>query len=101
MKGVGQKLGTANPGENGFIILSAYNDIYGEIFRYLDKLKQGDEIVLYTRSAKYSYFVDKYEIVTTPTLDLKFNPNESMVVLTSSYPYLQSDKWIVVYASLR
>lgn len=32
-KGVGQHVGTANPGENGNVVLSAHNDIFGEIFR--------------------------------------------------------------------
>ena len=37
-KGVGQNIGSANPGQNGNVVLSAHNDVYGEIFRYLDRL---------------------------------------------------------------
>jgi len=96
--GVVQKLGTANPGENGFTILSAYNDMFGEIFRDLDKLQSGDEIILYTLKAEYSYLVESSSVLSTSTLDLEFNPNQSMVVLTSQYPYLQDDSWIVVFA---
>jgi hypothetical protein len=37
-KGVGQHIGSQNPGENGIIVLSAHNDSYGELFRFLDNL---------------------------------------------------------------
>lgn len=43
-KGVAQHLGTVDPGENGNIVLSGHNDIFGEVFRDLDRLKPGDEI---------------------------------------------------------
>ena len=47
-KGVGQHIGSANPGEKGNVVLSAHNDIFGEIFRDLDRLKPGDEITIYS-----------------------------------------------------
>jgi len=100
-KGVGQKLGTANPGENGFIVLSAHNDIFGEIFRYLDQLQQGDEIILHTRDAQYSYIVEELEIVSSPNIAFEYSPNKSVLLLTSSYPYLVDDSWIVVFADLQ
>jgi sortase A len=37
-KGVGQTIGSANPGQEGNLILSAHNDVFGEIFRELDLL---------------------------------------------------------------
>jgi sortase A len=36
-KGVGQVPGSTNSGQVGNMVLSAHNDIYGELFRYLDK----------------------------------------------------------------
>ena len=44
VKGVGHYLGSANPGESANMVLSAHNDIYGEIFRYIQYLEAGDEI---------------------------------------------------------
>jgi len=41
-KGVGQHLGSANPGEWSNVVLSAHNDIFGELFRDLDRLRPGD-----------------------------------------------------------
>ena len=45
-KGVAQHLPSTNPGKAGNMVLSAHNDIFGEIFRNLDKLKPGDEVIV-------------------------------------------------------
>ena len=37
-KGVGQYVGSPDPGQDGNVVLSAHNDVYGELFRYLDRL---------------------------------------------------------------
>src|SRR5512134_827680 len=58
-KGVGQNIGSANPGQNGNVVLSAHNDVYGELFRYLDKLVPGDQVILYTQQRQYVYIVDR------------------------------------------
>ena len=42
-KGVGQQIGTPDPGSKGNIVLSGHNDVYGEVFRYLDRLTPGDQ----------------------------------------------------------
>ncbi len=47
-KGVAQHVGSANPGQSGNMVLSAHNDVYGEIFRYLDQLERGDQISSYS-----------------------------------------------------
>ena len=51
-KGVGQHIGTPNPGQKGNLVLSAHNDVFGEIFRNLDKLKVGDQVILYTTTGQ-------------------------------------------------
>ncbi|HKI54932.1 MAG TPA: sortase, partial [Anaerolineales bacterium] len=52
-KGVGQSLSSVNPGQAGNIILSAHNDVYGELFRYLDRLAPGDQVIVYTQQRQY------------------------------------------------
>ena len=47
-KGVGQHIRTPNPGENGNIVLSGHNDVFGEVFRDLDRLQPGDLVILFT-----------------------------------------------------
>ena len=36
-KGIGQHIGSADPGQNGNLVVSAHNDVFGEIFRDLDQ----------------------------------------------------------------
>lgn len=100
-KGVGQHLGTANPGERGNIVLSAHNDIFGEIFRELDKLKPGDAIILYTPQKTYTYTVTGSKIVEPTQVEVMDATTQPTATLISCYPYLVDNKRIVVVASLR
>lgn len=100
-KGVGQYIGSADPGQNGNLILSAHNDIFGQIFRDLDQLQAGDEITIYTNLRAYTYVIDKQPDIVEPTfvqvLDQTPDPT---ITLISCYPYLVDNKRIVVKASL-
>jgi sortase A len=99
-KGVGQALGTPHPGENGNIVLSAHNDIFGEIFRDLDKLKTGDRIVLYTSQRPFTYIVRETSIVEPTQVEVMAPSEDSEITLVSCYPYLVDNKRIVVKAEL-
>ena len=61
-KGVGQNVASVNPGQTGNVILSAHNDVYGEIFRHLDKLAPGDQIVIYTQQRQYIYEIGRAHV---------------------------------------
>lgn len=99
-KGVGQHLGTANPGQIGNLVLSAHNDIFGEIFRFLDQLSPGDEIVIFTNIRSYTYLITNTQIVE-PTFVQVMDPTPySAVTLVSCYPYLIDTDRIVVQANL-
>ncbi|HRE49235.1 MAG TPA: sortase [Aggregatilineales bacterium] len=106
--GVGHHLGSVNPGQAGNMVLSAHNDIYGEIFRHLDQLSVGDEIIVSTRTRDYTYVVQSgadargYTIVLpTDTWVLSSSATVRQVTLISCYPYRVDDKRIVVFATLR
>lgn len=101
-KGVGQNIGSsANPGQNGNIILSAHNDVYGELFRYLDKLAPGDQVILYTQQRQYVYVVDRSSIVEPTAVEVMASTGSPTVTLISCYPYLVDKQRIVVFARLQ
>ncbi len=100
-KGVGQNIGSANPGQNGNVILSAHNDVYGELFRYLDKLQPGDQVVLYTQQRQYTYVVDRTAIVEPTAVEVMASTGSPTVTLISCYPYLVDKQRIVVFARLQ
>lgn len=100
-KGVGQNIGSANPGQNGNVVLSAHNDVYGELFRYLDKLQPGDQVILYTQQRQYVYVVDRTALVEPTAVEVMASTGSPTVTLISCYPYLVNDQRIVVFARLQ
>ena len=100
-KGVGQNIGSANPGQNGNIVLSAHNDVYGELFRDLDKLAPGDQVVLYTQQRQFVYVVDRTAIVEPTAVEVMSSTGSPTVTLISCYPYLVDKQRIVVFARLQ
>lgn len=99
-KGVGQFIGSAAPGQAGNLALAAHNDIYGEIFRELDQLERGDEIVISSERQTYTYVV-RETMVVEPTETWVMEPTEhASATLISCYPYLVDNKRIVVFADL-
>ena len=100
-KGVGQNVGSANPGQSGNVILSAHNDVYGQLFRRLDELVPGDQVILYTQQRQYVYIVDRTAIVEPTAVEVMASTGSPTVTLISCYPYLVDKKRIVVFARLQ
>ncbi|MBN2549241.1 MAG: class D sortase [Anaerolineales bacterium] len=100
-KGVGQHLGSANPGEWGNLVLSAHNDIFGEIFRDLDRLVPGDLVIVFTNQRSYTYIVVDTKIVQPTAVEVMAPAAQPTVTLISCYPYLKDNMRIVVIARLQ
>ncbi|MEN8241410.1 MAG: sortase [Chloroflexota bacterium] len=100
-QGVGQHIGSSNPGQPGNLVLSAHNDIFGQIFRDLDQLEVGDEIIIYTNVRAYTFVIDQQTLIVEPTFVQVMDPTPtSTITLISCYPYLVDNKRIVVKASI-
>jgi sortase A len=82
------------------MVLSAHNDIFGELFRDLDRLKPGDEIRLTTATREFLYRVTRTELVEPTDVSVMAPSARPTVVLISCYPYLVDDQRIVVFAEL-
>ncbi len=100
-KGVGQYVGSPAPGENGNVVLSAHNDVYGEIFRYLDRLVPGDQVIISTQQRQYVYVVDRTVLVEPTAVEVMASSGSPTVTLISCYPYLVDTQRIVVFARLQ
>jgi sortase A len=98
--GVAQRIGTGNPGEQGNIVLSAHDDIYGEIFRYLNQLQPGDRVFLQTLNKEFAYEVLYSDIVEPTDVSAMLPSRDPIVTLISCYPYLVNTQRIVVIARL-
>lgn len=100
-KGVAQHIGSANPGQDGNIVLTAHNDVFGEIFRYLDKLKRGDQIIIYTNQRSYTYTVTSSQIVEPTQVEVMGPTENATVTLISCYPYLIDNQRIIIKGVLQ
>jgi sortase A len=100
-KGVGQHIGSANPGQAGNVVLSGHDDVFGEIFRDLINLQPGDQVILYTAQHQYIYVVISSQIVEPTQVEVMATTSEATVTLISCYPYLIDNKRIVVSAKLQ
>jgi sortase A len=63
---VGHYKGTQQPGQAGNFALAGHRNTHGEPFRYLPRLERGDTITVETRTAVYTYTVDRTLARTSP-----------------------------------
>ncbi|MEU2430452.1 class E sortase [Streptomyces sp. NPDC007861] len=56
---VGHYPRTAQPGQAGNFAVAGHRNTHGEPFRYINRLRRGDKIVVETREAVFTYLVDR------------------------------------------
>lgn len=98
---------SGNPGEGRNIVFFGHNNLAGEVFRHLDKLGPGDEIILLTDAGEYHYRVQQTVIIpyegneaqAIPQIQALTAPQSSeMVTLISCWPYATFTNRIIVVA---
>jgi sortase A len=100
-QGAGHHIGSANPGESSNCIISAHNDIFGEIFRDLSDVDLGDEVFVYTASQVYRYVITQKRIIEPDDVSVMYPTSSPVLTLISCYPYGIDSHRIVVIAELR
>lgn len=101
MRGAGHHVGSANPGQRGNCIISAHNDIYGEIFRDLPEVELGDIVEVYTAGQVYRYTVTQQRIIKPTDVSVMYPTSSPVLTLISCYPYGIDTHRIVVVAELQ
>ena len=98
-QGIGQvQNGTDPTNDGGNLVLAAHNDIYNELFRYLDQLEEGDRFQIQTRTQLFTYVVRGWEVVEPSAVHVMENTDSPTATLISCYPYQVDNKRIVVFA---
>jgi sortase A len=101
VKGVGHYLGSANPGEDANMVLTAHNDIYGEIFRDIQYLEPGDEIRVQANNGRwYTYVVFDKQIVEPSDVWVLEPGNSPIVTLITCHPYRVDTQRMIVFGKL-
>lgn len=101
-KGVGHLTGSAYPGEQANMVLSAHNDIYGEIFRKIELLEPGDEVhVEANNGQRFTYVVTDKQVVEPDATWVLDRGNSAIVTLITCYPYRVDTHRMIVFAELQ
>jgi len=107
-KGVTHYTGNAQPGELGNFAFAGHRATNGEPFRNLDRMQQGDLVVIETATQWVSYKVDRTIIVkpnATWVLDAvpgkpKATPTEATLTMTTCNPRWASYERMIVFGSM-
>ena len=100
-QGAGHHVGSVNPGERGNCIISAHNDIFGELFRDLPDLDLDDEVFVHTASRVYRYVVTQKRIIEPTDVSVMYPTSSPVLTLITCYPYGIDTHRIVVITELQ
>jgi sortase A len=99
-RGAGHHIGSANPGESSNCIISAHNDIFGQIFRRLPDLDLGDQVLVHTATQVYRYAITQKRIIEPTDVSVMYPTSSPVLTLISCYPYGIDTHRVVVTAEL-
>lgn len=82
--GPGHTPGSAMPGEAGSVIISGHRDTH---FRFLQHLKQGEEIQLQTATGEYRYTIQGTRLLNIKRHQLVSDPDSKQLHLVTCFPF--------------
>jgi LPXTG-site transpeptidase (sortase) family protein len=98
---------SGNPGEGRNIVFEGHNNMAGEVFRDLNLLSEGDEIILFNDIGEFHYLIQQKMIIpyvghedeaNAQLIALTGPQSSEMVTLISCWPYATFTSRIVVIA---
>ncbi|MCD8545770.1 class E sortase [Candidatus Woesebacteria bacterium] len=99
-KGVWHRPGTSNPVEEGNMVLTGHRFLYTgfnkNTFYNLDKLKIGDEIIVYWEGREYVYLVIDKKVVEDTDVYVEGDFGDERVTLYTCHPLWSADKRLVI-----
>ncbi len=96
----GHHTGTANPGDQGNVVIAGHRDIRGSVFLHLDLLKPGDEIFLYSGRGVFRYVVRTTKIVLPSASEVMEPTTDSRLTLITCTPVKIASHRLIVIADL-
>ena len=99
-KGPGHYPDTPLPGQGGTVAIAGHRTTYLAPFRTIDQLEEGDEIVVEMPWARFTYAVEKQEIVEPTQTEVTRAVDHERLVLSACHPLYSAAQRIVVFAEL-
>jgi LPXTG-site transpeptidase (sortase) family protein len=95
------------PGENGNIFIFGHSSsdlieeetMFSEIFKDIDLLEKGDEIIIYYENKKYSYIIFDKKIVSEDDLSVLDSTDTEKLTLMTCWPIGTDEKRMIVLAN--
>lgn len=95
-KGVGHMAGSGNFSNGRNIVLTAHNDIYGEIFRDISELQPDDEIILTARNGQQHRYIVRSGQQVEPSDTWVLSADVADLTLITCHPYrVDTHRWVV------
>lgn len=99
--GVGWIPGTALPGDTGVVGVAGHRTTYGAPFFRLNRLVEGDAILMDYRGQRFTYRVERFETVAPSQVEvLRGAPDERMIALITCTPAYSAASRLVVLGRL-
>jgi sortase A len=106
--GIGHYVGTAGPGQVGNFAVAGHRTTYGRPFHDVDRLVDGDRVVVETAADVYVYEVTSREIVRPGDVEVLEpvpgepgrTPTQALITLTSCHPKYSASERFVVHGHL-
>jgi sortase A len=107
-KGPGHYPGTAMPGQIGNFVVSGHRTTYLAPFNRLNELRDGDTILIDTRSRQYAYQVTGKKVVLPTDVDVaapvpghpKQFPTKRLITLTTCNPKYSAAQRLIIFGRL-
>jgi len=99
-QGIGHRVGSANPGERGNIILSGHDDVFGEPFRDLEKLDVGKDVLVYAGGTSFRYIIKAKRVVAPNDLSVLASSKNPIVTLITCTPYRVDTSRLILIGEL-
>lgn len=99
-KGPGRYPETALPAQGGTIGIAGHRTTYGAPFRNIDRLEEGDEIVVEMPYGVFTYEVEKTRIVEPTATGIVRDIGRERLVLTACHPLYSAAERYAVFGEL-
>lgn len=102
--GIGHYVGTAGPGQVGNFAIAGHRTTYGRPFHDVDRLRDGDRVVVETAATVYVYEVTARDVVRPSDVEViapvpgepGAAPTQALLTLTSCHPkYAATERYVV------
>jgi sortase A len=99
-KGPGHYPKTEWPGQGKTVAVAGHRTTYGAPFRTIDKLERGDDVVMEMPYGRFTYRVEKRQIVKPTATWVIRDVGHEQLVLSACHPLYSAAERIIVFARL-